>query len=685
MLQLKDIKTSTVLTLLEWGAKVKWLKQNYLIVDVETYLTSPEDGKLLGVSLCSPSAPADPLYIALQWYDFKTSTWFRNEQYDSLLETLTVAACKYKFIGHNYAYDKSWLDYVLGIETKWQACTRLMWHMSSAPEGPRGYGLEEAQKEVLRWDDGGKNELHEQIAARGGSVKGGDHYLADLDVMGRYACLDAASTALLYNELARFFDEHDYWGLLDKMVAYSWLLQQNTACGVRVDVKALEDCIERLTITRAAWKSHFMELAHNEIAKLERFWKEDRAAKYVNQAARDRFLGSWELQRKFNPSSDKDKRELFYETMRLPVVLETDGGKPATGLEAVSVTIRKSERSELAELLEAYTNMENAETLLNSFASPWLHSTHRGRLHPRFNPCGTVSYRLSGFKPYLLNAPFDEIEVMSCLTCDEGWEGVHADFASIEPAVTAHYSQDPSLLKVFKEGKGDVYLDLACTLFPEDKQLRETYDPTVAASSAVKEALKRPRSIAKVIHLATQYTGTKYTISKNLTFAGFPTSLTEADGLVKAYWSHFSKVARMNEALFQRFERTGLLRNVVGRIIRVPATIKVKKRDGTIWDKPMRYKDLPNRFIQSSAHDILSLYVLEISRLCKDRGLQAKPVILDCHDSTSWQAPKAEVKALEQVFRDALIVVNEEVNMTVLVRIEMKRFTTLAGVKGDEV
>jgi DNA polymerase I-like protein with 3'-5' exonuclease and polymerase domains len=666
-----------------WPA-IELLGDLVLVVDVETYGNDPKNGKLLGVAMCPlPGYLEDAEYVALQWYDYNTSTWVKYDQYESRIAWLGNRLFDNNLIGHSYTGDKLWIDHVLKIDSKWHADTRLMWHMASAPSGPRPYGLKDAQVELLGWKDRGDNELEEQVKARGGKLSSGDHYLADLRTLSAYACLDASSTALVYLKLKPFFDRNDYWWMLDRMVQYSWLLEQNTQNGVSVDVRLMEEVIQRLTFTKEAFSQAFFELAAPYIAKLERMWKEDRASKYIQDNARQRFLSNWEMQKKFKLSSDKDKRELFYGIYKLPVLAETEGGQPSTATEAIVLASR--DREDLKNTIEALQESESAETILNSFAKPWQKEIKNGRLHPRFNPCGTVSYRLSGFKPYLLNAPFDEKELMSCLTCDEGWAGVHADFVSVEPAVTAHYSQDPSLLKVFRDGLGDVYLDLALKLFPEDKELKAGYNPLVPITSAVKEAFKAQRKIAKVIQLAVQYTGTGYTVQENLQYAGIATSLPQARDLVVRYWQHFRKVAVMNEALFIRFERQGYLRNAVGRIIRVPTTIPVKKRDGTIWEKPIgRYKDLPNRFIQSSAHDLLSMWALGLNKMAMDRGVQAKPVLVDCHDSTSWQCPTNQVKALEGIFRDALTEVNNQVKLTVPLRAEMKRFTTLAGLKGDE-
>lgn len=656
-----------------------------LVADVETYGTDPNNGKLLGVALCPIDDPNKAEYIALQWYDYKTSTWYKHDNYDHITWQISHDLTNNELIGHNYAYDKAWLDHCLGLDTKWHACTRLMWHIASAPSGPRPYGLKDAQVEVLGWEKRGDDRLREQVEARGGRIKEGDHYLADKEVLRHYACLDASSTAMLYNHLKPFYDKHEYWWMLEAMVKYSWLLHECTVSGIQVDVSALEKQIEILSDTKGAYEAAFMELAAPHIARLERIWRDHRATKYTIPTAKERFLSSWEMQKKFKPSSDKDKRELFYEELKLPIVVETEGGKGSTGVDAIKIAVREGKREDLSELVEAYEQFETSETLLNSFAKPWLGALIGTRLHPRFNPCGTVSYRLSGFKPYLLNAPFDEKELMSCLKCDEGWVGVHADFASIEPCVTAHYSQDPSLLKVFREGLGDVYLDLALTLFLNDKELKEGYNPNAPITSEVKERFKEQRKIAKGIQLAVQYTGTEYTVHKNLSYSGMPISLQEAKTLVGAYWNHFRKVKVMNEALFIHFERQGYLRNVVGRIIRVPTSIPIRKRDGTIWEKPIpRYKDLPNRFIQSSAHDLLSFYAMEIDRMVKWLGMKARPILLDCHDSTSWTCPKEEVEELERVFKDALTNLNSQVKMTVPVKIEIKRFETLAGLKGKE-
>ncbi|NDC23326.1 MAG: hypothetical protein EBZ49_04270 [Proteobacteria bacterium] len=108
---------------------------------------------------------------------------------------------------------------------------------------------------------------------------------------------------------------------------------------------------------------------------------------------------------------------------------------------------------------------------------------------------------------------------------------------------------------------------------------------------------------------------------------------------------------------------------MIGRIIRVPDP---------------EYKDLPNRFVQSSAHDILVLWVLSIYGRCKKEGIEIKPILLDCHDSTSNQVPKEQAERVREIYQSTLNVLNHELGLCVKIKAETKMFHTLAGLKNEE-
>jgi DNA polymerase I-like protein with 3'-5' exonuclease and polymerase domains len=642
------------------GETVGW-DLDVLVCDIETHPTC-----ILGVSLAplSKTNKVNAIYIPLKIYD-KEKNIFLDGCDESLVTYLSNTLLKFKLIGHNFTFDKSHLDRHYNINTNWVADTRIMWHLASAPAGPRPYGLKDAQVELLGMEEKGNIALKQNIKANGGKGDGSDMHLADLEVLGKYAALDAYSTAQLYNKLAPFFDIHDYWWMLEQMMQYNILLQNNTDSGVLVDVEGLGKAHNRLLRTKEAAKKRFTKEVKNEIESLEKDWADRRIAEYKRESNRAWYANHPEKWERFNLNSDAHKRELFFEKLGHTPLNFTEGGKPSVDGDSI--------KRLQSNFVEAYLKYEKANTISTNFSGPYLSSViggiHGNRLHPGFNICGTVSYRLSGFKPYLLNAPFDEKAVLKNLTCDPGYVGVHADLSAIEPTVTAHYSEDPSLLKVFRDGLGDIYLDLALELFKTDKELHYGYNPNIPITSEVKERFAKQRKVAKVIQLAVQYTGTKHTVSKNLTKEGIPTTVEQADEYVKAYWRKFDAVRKFNYQLREVNRKDGHLRNIIGRIIRVPDP---------------EYKDLPNRFVQSSAHDILILWVLSIYGRCKEEGIKIKPILLDCHDSTSNQVPKEQAERLRQIYASTLRTLNDQLGLCVKIKAEAKTFNTLAGLKNEE-
>lgn len=629
-------------------------------VDTET----AKDSVLLGVSF---SDGQHSCYVPVHIFvDGGFNLTIEEEFKETLKEFFKNEDC----IGHNFTYDKRFIDAFFGVSSKWAADTRIMWHLASAPSGPRPYGLKDAQKELLKWEETNEEELSKEVREKGGSLKKGDHYLAGVYTLGKYASLDALSTFLVYRELVPFFDEHEYWPFLTRMMEYNLLLAANTQKGVKVNTPSLVRAHNRLLKRKEAAEKRFLKLIANDIKDLEHDWKDRKIAAYKREYNKVRYENHPEEWERLNLNSDKHKRELFFDKLGMPVLSLTENGKPQVNADTVQQSIRGlSPGNTIKQAMEAYLIYEKANTLSANFSGPYIASSTTGRLHPGFNICGTVSYRLSGFKPYLLNAPFDEKLILKNLVCDDGFSGVHADLSAIEPTMTAHYSDDPGLLKVFRDGLGDVYLDLALMLFPDNKELHEHYNPNIPIQKGIKERFARERKIAKVIQLAVQYTGTKHTVAKNLSKEGFPTTQEEASDYVRAYWRKFHKVAQWEYQLRELNRKQGYLRNVIGRIIRVPDP---------------EYKDLSNRFIQSSGHDFLVTWVLEIYKLARESGIDVHPILLDCHDSTSNQCSTAQVGQLKLVYEKALQNVNSMLGLDVTVKMEMKTFQTLAGLKGEE-
>jgi DNA polymerase I-like protein with 3'-5' exonuclease and polymerase domains len=645
-----------------------WSPDAPVACDTET----AHDSILLGISLSPsrwmPNKDPNPsgIYIPLVQWDGKT---FAPQVTDEFSVLLLTWLGEQALIGHNFTYDKRFIDRLGSINSKWVADTRIMWHLSSAPEGPRPYGLKDAQVELLGWEKSNDEELKRNVEARGGNLRNGDHYLASLPILGHYAALDAIATSLVYRRLHRWFSDNDYTWMISKTMEYQLLLERGTEVGIAVDHSLLQTVHDKLNSNKEKYEKDFRKELQGTLQEIEADWRDRHAAVYKREYNRSRYLNNPEEWERFNINSDKHKRELFYDKLRLPITETTPGGKAAVTEDSVVSVLRGTLDNTTRKGLQTYLKYEHINTLTANFTQLYLKHSTDGRYHPRYNIAGTVSGRLAGFKPHLLNAPFGEKEIMQCFKCDEGWSGVHADLVAIEPTLTAHYSDDPSMLKVFRDGLGDIYLDLALEIFPNDKELKDVYNPRLPVTGAIKEHFARQRKVAKIIQLAVSYNGTGFTVAKNLSAAGIHTTPEEANVLVRQYWRKFRKVAETQYQLRELYRKQGYLVNACGRIIRVPNP---------------EYKDLFNRFIQSGGHDVLVNWVLHIYTICNNRGLQIRPILLDCHDSTSNQCPRDRSDELKEIYKEALQKVNDELELSVPIKMEMKEFHTLAGLKAEE-
>lgn len=268
---------------------------------------------------------------------------------------------------------------------------------------------------------------------------------------------------------------------------------------------------------------------------------------------------------------------------------------------------------------------------------------------------------------------------MTAFKVPQGLIGVHMDLVSVEPCLIAGFSGDPTMLKVYRDGLGDIYLDLCLDMFPLHEagdykpelailieQLHAEYNTNAPPRADQKEKFDKLRKPGKIVHLAVQYTGTKHTVAKNLTHAGFPTSVDKADDILYRYWNRFSKVAALSSQLRGLVERRGYITGLFGRKLYVPQKVS---------------KDALNRFGQHGGHAILREIVLEIDKHKID-GM--RPLLPDLHDATSWIGPEQHAAGIRRIFADAIGRVNHLLGLPVTVAGEIKQFRTFYGLKNRE-
>ena len=638
--------------------------------DVETKGSDPGEGTLLGVALSWKGQPG--LYVPLSHWSHADGKCLpvAPPELSAALKDLLLS---HPLVGWNIEYDRFWLDAFTGGKTTWRADVRCMWYLLDREQVERGYSLKSAQKTLLGWHESNAKELEEYVTRLGGKLSNGDHYLAPLHILGKYAALDTQSTWECYELLAPEMDRLAYWDYLEWLQTYGTFLTETTRQGTAVDHTQLARARNHYVKELDRLNDQLREVCAKEIAEIEAVWHQAKIKDYVMEHAKQAYLANPDRWERFNVRSGPQKAKLFHEKLGFPVLETTAKGAPKTD----RATYERINHP-AARLMMRLSEVEKSR----EFADGYLEHVVNGRIHFPHNWCGTVTGRLAGFAPQDLNMPFSEEPITRAFYIEKGWTGLHMDFKALEPTVIAAFSQDPSLLRLYRDGVGDVYLDLALELFPlaeadqygaENaaliRRLHATYDPHVKTPSAVKDGVKPLRDVAKIVQLAVGYTGTKYTVSENLTKAGFPTSLYQAGVFVNRYWSKYVAVKQFEERLQSLYDKQGYIRSVAGAYIWVPDKYR---------------KDLMNRFVQRSGHEILVSFIKELYALVDARGLSLRPVLPDIHDSHSAKCLAGEVAACEQAFHDALASINAQLSFPVTLGMELKQFNTFYGLKNVE-
>lgn len=176
-----------------------------------------------------------------------------------------------------------------------------------------------------------------------------------------------------------------------------------------------------------------------------------------------------------NWNSTQQLARILFEQLHLPIMELTKGGAASTR-ESVLLRLR-AEHPIAAEILE-YRKWAGYE---NRYFRPWTELQHEQRLHANYKIAGTVTGRLSsgkeeGNKGRGLNAqqiPRDDL-VRGVIGAPKGWKFIDADFSQAEMRIAAHYSQDPTLLRIYHTGR-DVHMEMACKITgkPADKVTKE--------------------------------------------------------------------------------------------------------------------------------------------------------------------------------------------------------------------
>lgn len=327
-----------------------------------------------------------------------------------------------------------------------------------------------------------------------------------------------------------------------------------------------------------------------------------------------------------NLGSPKQVGELLFEKLGLPVVKKTKTGY-STDVEVLEELDSKG-ISEVPGLLIQYRELTK---LLSTYvkALPDLINSKTGRLHTSFHQNVAQTGRLSSTNPNLQNIPVRTEAgklIRKAFVAPKGKLLLGADYSQVELRLLAHFSQDPTMIKAFKDGV-DIHSQTASEVM----------------GIPLDEVTSADRSKAKAVNFGLMYGQSSFGLAKALRI-----SRKEAKEFITMYFDRFGKVKGYLDSLKEECERTGYAITLHGRKRFLP---DIHSKNRTV--KSMAERMAINSPIQGTAADIIKYAMIAIEKEISKRDLESK-MLLQVHDELIFEVPEGEVEVMSEIVRDKM-------------------------------
>lgn len=326
----------------------------------------------------------------------------------------------------------------------------------------------------------------------------------------------------------------------------------------------------------------------------------------------------------FNLNSPKQLAEVLYDKLGLK---NRRRGKKARSTEMEVL-------EELAfqhELPQEVINYRSLNKLLTSYLQPikeYIKPETR-RIHTKWSQTVAGTGRIVSSEPNLQNIPvkgqWAEF-LREVFIPEEGYLFLSADYSQIELRILAHLSDDPSLIKAFKEGK-DIHRTTAAEIF----SLKE------------EEVTEEHRRIAKTVNFGISYGISAFGLSESIKIP-----YEKAQELIDLYFLRYPMVKKFIENTISFAKQKGYVRTYFGRIRPVP---DINSPNQFLRQQAERIA--VNAVVQGTAADIIKIAMIRIYERIKRESLNAK-IILQIHDEIVIEVGMEEVDKLSEIVKEEM-------------------------------
>lgn len=549
--------------------------------DTETTSLEPRDAQLVGIGCCWGEGKSDLAYIPIGHHHGS------NLDVAVVLEVLRpiLEDPDYPKALQNAKYDRLVLHYQ-GIELEGVVFDTMLASYVLNPD--EKHNLSDLSLKHL----GLMAQSYSELVPKGKTIAD-----VSIDEAAYYCGTDVYTTFLLVNKLQTDLQQiPELYRLFQNVeLPLEAVLADMESIGIRIDQAYLADFSKQLEVDLAAIEKTAYEVAGST----------------------------------FNLGSPKQLSELLFETLGLD---KRKSKKRVTGYSTDASTLEKlqGDHPVIDCILEHRTLSKLKSTYVD--ALPALVREDTQRVHTDFNQAVTATGRLSSSEPNLQNIPIRTAfsrQIRKAFLPKEDWLLVAADYSQIELRILAHLSQEPILIKTYKNNE-DVHALTARLLLEKEK---------ITADE---------RRMAKTINFGVIYGMGAQRLARE---SGF--SNAQAKAFIDRFYERYSKVFGYLQKMQQEAIARGYVETILGRRryfnFNTPSLKQLRGTDPSQIDlDSIKLRDqydaqmlraAANAPIQGSSADIIKVAMVRIHERLKQR--QSK-LLLQVHDELIFEVPMEE-------------------------------------------
>jgi DNA polymerase I len=328
---------------------------------------------------------------------------------------------------------------------------------------------------------------------------------------------------------------------------------------------------------------------------------------------------------RFNINSPKQLGDVLFNKMALPKPVKYGRGKVVST--AQDVLEELAEHHEAPRMVLEYRQLAKLKS--NYSDSLPLLADEQHRVHTTFNAVGTSTGRLSSTNPNLQNIPIrTELgrEIRAAFVPAEGNLLLSADYSQIELRLMAHFSDDPLLLKAYRENV-DIHTLTASEVFGVPIEAMD----------------KITRNRAKAVNFGIVYGISPFGLAQQLGIQP-----AEARIYIDRYFERYQGVRTFIDRTLEEVRRTQSVRTLFGRVRPIPDIIS---RNANM--RGFSERTAVNTPLQGTAADLIKLAMIRIARELRERKLRAQ-MVLQVHDELVFDVPREEVDEVRDLVKQAM-------------------------------